>query len=180
MRDTSAARYAQGLFYLALEKAKIDSWQKQMRLVKKVFKNDISFRSFFMNYQISKEAKKEVLNKAFKDNIDRDVLNFLCLLVDKHRLKEIMMIAKNFNTLCNEEKGVKEGIVYSTYALEDSRIMELEKALSIKLQEKVELENRIDGNLIKGIKVVIDDVVMDDSMRYKIDALKETLLKDVR
>ena len=111
MRDTSAARYAQGLFYLALEKAKIDSWQKQMRLVKKVFKNDISLRSFFMNYQISKEAKKEVLNKAFKDNIDRDVLNFFCLLVDKHRLKEIMMIAKNFNTLCNEEKGVKEGIV---------------------------------------------------------------------
>ena len=59
-------------------------------------------------------------------------------------------------------------------------IAELEKALSTKLQDKVELENRIDGNLIKGIKVVIDDVVMDDSMRYKIDALKETLLKDVR
>ena len=54
MRDTSAARYAQGLFYLALEKAKIDSWQKQMRLVKKVFKNDIFNDKFKWVYHNAK------------------------------------------------------------------------------------------------------------------------------
>lgn len=180
MKDTSAARYAQGLFDLALERQKTDNWQKQMRLVKKVFKQDESFKSFFMNYQISKDDKKVVLRQAFGASIDKEVLNFLCLLVDKHRLKEIVMIAKNFNTLCNEAKGIKEGIVYSTFELKEEDVKRLENALSTKLQAQVELENQIDDKLISGIKVVIDDMVMDDSMRYKIDTLKETLLKDVR
>lgn len=180
MKDTSAARYAQGLFDLALERQKLTVWQKQMRLVKKVFRMDENFKSFFMNNQISKADKKDVLRQAFGASIDKEVLNFLCLLVDKHRLKEIMMIVKNFNTLCNEAKGIKEGIVYSAYELSEDDIQQLEKAVSAKLQDQVELENQIDKNLISGLKVVIDDMVMDDSMRYKINALKETLLKDVR
>ena len=47
MKDTVAYRYALALYDLAKETNKIDIWQEQMRLVKKVFVKDRSLKTFF-------------------------------------------------------------------------------------------------------------------------------------
>ncbi|MCI5774688.1 MAG: ATP synthase F1 subunit delta [Erysipelotrichaceae bacterium] len=180
MKDSSATRYAQGLFDLALERQKISIWQQQMRLVRQVFTKDETLKNFFMNYQISKDEKKAVISKAFAQKVDKEVINFLCLLIDKHRFKAVVEIAKNFNTLCNEHDGIKEGIIYAPYELDDEQISLIEQTISKKVGAKVALEGQVNKTLIKGIKVVVDDMIFDDSMRYKIETLKETLLKDVR
>ena len=180
MKDTVAYRYALALYDLAKETNKIDIWQEQMRLVKIVFVKDRSLKTFFDIHQISKEDKKNILKKAFVNDVDKEVLNFMCLLVDRYRLNHISDIASAFNTLCNEGKNIIEGLVYSTYELSDEDITKVEEVVGAKLSQKVELHNVIDERLIKGIKVVVNDMVIDDSMRYKLNSLRDELLKETR
>ena len=73
MKDTVAYRYALALYDLAKETNKIDIWQEQMRLVKKVFVKDRSLKTFFDNHQISKGDKKNILKKAFVNDVDKEV-----------------------------------------------------------------------------------------------------------
>ena len=47
--------------------------------------------------------------------------------------------------------------------------------ISSKDGQKIELTQKINKSLISGFKIKFDDYVIDDSMKFKIDNLRETL-----
>ena len=48
------------------------------------------------------------------------------------------------------------------------------------MNRKVELKDKVDDDLILGVKVVIDGKVFDGSMKNRIEALRTSLLKESR
>ena len=70
--------------------------------------------------------------------------------------------------------------MYSIRELSDEEIKQIETSVSKKLDTNVELTNRISKDLISGIRVVVEDVVIDGSMKYKLDNLRSELLKGSR
>ena len=44
----------------------------------------------------------------------------------------------------------------------------------------VELTNKLDPQLLSGVRVIVDDVVMDGSLKNRIDSLRHVLLKGSR
>jgi F-type H+-transporting ATPase subunit delta len=175
-----ASRYAQALFEFACESNKVDLWQQQMQLVHQVFQQDSQIGDFFSHIQIEANQKKDVFKKIFSNRIDSDVVNFFCLLIDKRRVSAFKEIAKEFHVLCNQSKGIKEGVVYSTRLLDSDEIERIEESISQKMKLDVELTNKLDPHLLSGVRVVVDDVVMDGSLRNKIDSLRHVLLKGSR
>ena len=88
-----------------------------------------------------------------------------------------MKISTAFNTLCNEAKNVSEGIVYSVNELSAEQKDAIEAAVGKKLGVTLDLTNRLDANLISGVKVVVGDNVIDGSLQHRITSLKSELLK---
>ena len=118
--------------------------------------------------------------EIFSSRIDRDVVNFFCLLIDKRRVSQFIEIAKEFHVLCNQSNGIKEGVVYSTRLLDSNEIKGIEESISQKMKLNVELTNKLDPQLLSGVRVVVDDIVMDGSLKNKIDNLRHELLKGSR
>ena len=175
-----ASRYAQALFEFACESNKVDLWQQQMRLVQQVFQQDPQIGDFFSHIRIEANQKKVVFKEIFSSRIDRDVVNFFCLLIDKRRVSQFIEIAKEFHVLCNQSNGIKEGVVYSTRLLDSNEIKGIEESISQKMKLNVELTNKLDPQLLSGVRVVVDDIVMDGSLKNKIDNLRHELLKGSR
>jgi len=71
----------------------------------------------------------------------------------------------------------KTGIVYSVYPLKEDLLSDLQNALSHKHGCDIRLVNKIDTSLIQGIKVEIDNFVVDGSTKAKLSSMKEQLLK---
>ena len=69
------------------------------------------------------------------------------------------------------------GVVYSVYTIPMDLLHELEIVFSEKYGTEVKLENVLDSSLIEGIRVEIDNLVIDDSIKAKLFSLKEQLLK---
>lgn len=176
--DQLAERYGTALFELAMEENQVNEWQKQAKVIQVVLTDDMN--KFFVAEQITKDEKKKVLIDAFKDTISPRMLDFICLLIDHHRFTHIHAILTGFNTLCNQSKNVKEGIVYSARPLTENQIHEIEEAMSKKISFNCELINRIDPRLLSGFKVCIDNEVVDTSMKNKIVNMKRELLKGAR
>lgn len=178
--ESVSSRYATALFELAREKQCTDNWQEQMRFVKSVFVQNKEYLAFFSHYRITKEEKRDVIRKVFENKVDRDLLNFLLLLLDKRRIGNIVGIASGFNTLCNEAKNISEGIVYSVSELSKEDKEKIEEAVGTRLGLKLDLSNKLDPNLISGIKVVVGDNVIDGSMQNRLYSLRSELLKESR
>ncbi|MEF9968325.1 MAG: F0F1 ATP synthase subunit delta [Longicatena sp.] len=176
--DQLADRYGTALFELAMEENKLDEWQKDGKLIQTTLTPDMN--GFFLSEQITKDEKKDVLVRAFKDAVNPKLLDFMCLLVDNQRFTYVNSILISFNSLCNQSKNIKEGLVYSARPLSESQIKEIEDVMSLKMNSKCELINRIDPRLLSGFKVVIDNEVIDTSMKNKIQNMKTELLKGTR
>lgn len=174
--DAIASRYAESLFSLALEENDILAYQKDMALITEVFQSDAKLVQFFSHVAISDDAKMRLLEKSFKEQINQYVMNFLKLLVKKRRFKYILAITHEFELLCYAHFNIKVGTIWTAYELEENEVIKIEKAMSQKLNQKVQLKQIVDPSLIGGVKVEIENHVYDDSISSKLDALRSNLL----
>ena len=109
--STSTKRFAEALFSIAKDKNKVKKFREDVELMN-VSLADVSNAHNFLSYEgISKEDKKELITKAFKNCINKDVLNFVYLLIDKGYIAEYRTIFKDFRELCNLELNIEEGYV---------------------------------------------------------------------
>ena len=168
-----ANRYAEGFFSLALEKDCVAKYKEQIDFVKDSFdKADIL--PFFKSYKVSKEAKKELINNSFKDSLDKYVINFLDLLVDKNRIAYYDEIFVEFHKLCNDSLNIKEGIIETARELDSALLESLEKTLSND-KYTVVLKPKINKSLISGFRISLDDKVIDNTMKQRIKNMEEML-----
>ncbi len=173
-------RYGVALFELAKEENVVDVWQSQVKQISSLLSKNNELLDFLEHVLILGKDKKEVVEKVFGKSIDKNILNFMFLLIDNKRVYILMDTFKKFNSLCNEAKNIEEGIVYSKRPLSDEEVTDVEKAMGKKFDKKIELSNKVDLNLLSGVKVVINNTVIDGSMRNKLDVLKENLQNESR
>ncbi|MFV0479027.1 MAG: ATP synthase F1 subunit delta [Anaerorhabdus sp.] len=171
-------RYAVALFELAQENECVVKWQTQANLMSLSIPKESTV--FFQSSLIEKEEKKEVLKKAFSTTVDGLLLNFMLLLIDKNRFQYINGILDKFNKLCNQFRKIEEGIIYSARPFTENQIQEIEKAFSLQRGNQCALINKIDERLISGFKVMVENEVIDLSMKKSIESMKYELLKETR
>lgn len=174
MKDSVDMRYALAMFIVAKEDKQIKKYQSEFKEVKLALSENKALLNLFKSEFLSIEKRYQVVDKVFKKN-SLAVKNFLKILIKNHRLNAYETIFHRFNSLCNEENHVLEGIVYSVDKLDEDKIRELEGALKIKNKVDVELTNRIDPSLIGGIKVVIDNHIYDYSIQNELTSMKSQL-----
>src|SRR5690554_5567570 len=174
-----ANRYAVALFELAVEEDQIDRYQQQLAWIKEVFNDDTVFQ-FFSSIKVDKLKKKEMLSTIMQDQVDQHMISFLMILIDKKRVSFIKAIADQFHSLCNKHYNIQEGYVYSIRKLSEQEHKEIEDAVSKKLNSTVKLKNYLNPHLIAGVKVVVNDTVIDASYQAQMSQLKAQLLKESR
>ena len=170
-----ALRYANALYSLANESHKVNDWQEEIREINKLFLENREFLSILSSAFVSLEEKEAMLDKTFAC-VEPNIVNLMKLMVKNHREKFILDTFRAFNSLCNETRGVKEGLIYSTYRLEEKTLKEISNKISKIEKVEVELYNIIDPTLIGGVRVVIDGHIYDGSIKTHLLKLKESLL----
>ena len=170
-----ATRYAESLLLIAKDKEKIESYKEDIKVLLESF-SLANVKTFLSSSRISKQEKKDVINTVLKDKTDKYILYFLYVLIDKNRIDHYDEIFKEFIHLCNEELNIKEGIIETPRPLDKELIKKLEDTLS-KDGKKIELYEKINKSLISGFKITIDNHVIDNSLRNKINDLENTLLR---
>ena len=171
-----ASRYALALYSLALEENRIDSWQAEVKEIMRAFNENADFIMVLGSSFLTIEERKQILNETLKD-VSTEIVSLLNLVIDNHRTFLIPEILEAFNSLCNENKGVLQGLLYSHIHLNESQITKIEQKISEVEHREVQLKNVIDPTLIGGIKIVINDKIYDGSIAHHLAQMKKDLLK---
>ena len=170
--------YAVALFELANEAKQLELYQEETKAISNILKDNKEFLNLLTNQFINKDDKKQLLDNVFKNKVDAMVLNFLKLLVDKQRFNITLDVFKEFNSLANDYRGIKEGVLYTASLLDEAKVKAIEAKIAQKIGKKVELTMVKDETLIGGFKVVISDLVIDNSIKNKLESLKNDLVEE--
>jgi len=170
------SRYAEALFSLKKDSKTLEIAQEEIKELKKIFLENPDFIVVLSSSYKSLEEKIEIIDKSLK-GVDDDIKSLIKITCQNHRAKYLIEIFDEFNSLVNEYRGVKEGLVYSTQKLSDSQLAKLNAKISEVEHQPTELKNIIDSSLIGGVKVVINDHIYDGSIKHHLEDMKISLLK---
>ncbi len=106
-----------------------------------------------------------------------EVLHTIQLLVEKKRVNEIKLIAKEYAELAAQAQGTADATVFSTRELSAEESAKI-SAVFAKLvgKQSLNITNEIDPSLLGGIRVQIGNHIYDSSVANKLERLKRELI----
>lgn len=168
--------YAEALFQISLEEGKLEEIHILSKKVVKLLEENKQFEELLSNAFLDKKERHKIIDNVFKNQVDDLFLHFLHVINDNGRMSHLVKILKEINSLCNEHFNVLEGICYTSFKMSDEQLSQLMNALSLKEGKQVYLVNRINKDLIGGVKIIIGDRVYDSSVLTTIESIRKNLL----
>ncbi|MCE2706034.1 MAG: F0F1 ATP synthase subunit delta [Proteobacteria bacterium] len=173
--NSLAYPYANALFDLVKAENKIDDWY--------IFLNTLSliaitgeFKSAISNPDLTQKQIVDFLLSCLNSE-DIELKNFLSLLYSNKRLSILPEIFLLFEKIVESYKCVGKAVIESAFIIDDEAVKQIEGLLSKKFGKKIFASVKVNQGLIGGIKIIIDDVVIDASIRSSLDKMATQLMK---
>ncbi len=174
-RIGSGKRYAQAAFELALERNDLEKWQGALEKILEI-STDEEFMALLESPRLSFETKKELLSKRLGE-IHPLAMNLTLLLVHKGTLRLIGDIYQNFLTLLDAHRGVERAKVIAAVPLSDEERDSIATGLGKLRERKVVVDERVDPSVIGGFVARVGDMLIDGSIRQRLESLKKSLVE---
>lgn len=174
-----AKRWAKALMELAAENEGI-SKEDILDDLKEVSENINSSKELaeaINNPSISVEEKQIALCKLFQSKLMPIVYNFIIALNLKRRINIIDVIAQEFEKELEEIKNIVRVKVTSAIEINDDKKNEIKNKISEKLQKNAIIEWNIDASIIAGLVFNINETIIDNSIKHKLENLSKNIIK---
>ena len=171
-----AAVYARSLFEVAKDQDKLDLVRDQLGAFADALHETRELQVFFFSPYFSTAEKEDGLDRVVSD-ADPAVLNFLKLLIEKHRMPVIFRIRGNYDRLWEEENKLLPVEITSAVELDEAIVERLGDQISEQTGRKVELSSRVEPDILGGIVVQVGNSVLDASIRNRLDQLRRQVAR---
>ena len=179
--STVARPYAKALFDLANGERKLPEWSAALGAAAAVLA-DANARRALANPAFDDGARAALVGSIASAIKGGELLtspggkNLLQLLSENDRLTALPEIAAQFDALNAEAENKVKVTVTAATQVDGTIAEQIKKALQQKLGRVVELTLAVDASLIGGAIIQADDMVIDGSVRTRLQRLTEKLV----
>jgi F-type H+-transporting ATPase subunit delta len=168
-----ALRYATALFELAREQGLLERVEADVeRVAREVADERVA--AWLYDARVPAADKRARLD-ALAGQMQPLTANFLRLLADKRRLEVLRELGPAFRRSVLAERNATEGVVESARPLDADELERLAAALGSLLGKRVELTNRVRPELKAGVRVFVDNKLIDQSVAGRLEKLRGRL-----
>jgi F-type H+-transporting ATPase subunit delta len=171
-----AVVYARSLFEVAKEQDKLDKLHDQLGEFADAMNGSRELQMFLFSPYFSTKEKEEGLDKAVS-GADETLVNFLKLLIEKHRMPIIFRTRAEFDRLWEEENKLLPVQVTSAVELPKSTVKQIGDRISEQTDRKVELSSTVDPDILGGIIVRVGNSVLDASIRNRLENFRKQVAR---
>ena len=168
---TLARPYARAAFAIARDAGSFAPWSQALGFAARIAA-DPQVAALLGNPKLTDADAVALLSP---DGADGNFGRFLEMLADNRRLPLLPEIAGLYEDLRAEAERVVKATVTSATALPAAELDGIKAALKKRFGREVEIETAVDENLIGGAVIDAGDVVIDGSLRGKLDRLQSAL-----
>ncbi|QYO61935.1 ATP synthase F1 subunit delta [Leptolyngbya sp. 7M] len=176
--ETIARRYASALADVVVKTGESDTVRNEIGTLKELFTSNQDLQNAFSNPAIAHSRKEGLLEGLIdKAKPTKTTSNFLRVLLQNGRLTDLPAINEKFGSVLEERSGLLQAYVTSAHELSEEQKKELKANLDRLTGRTVNLNFKIDPELIGGVVTRIGSTVYDSSVRTKLENLKEELMQ---
>src|SRR5918997_1676571 len=171
-----ASVYARSLFEVAQEQDKLDKIHDELGEFADALNESRELQVFLFSPYFSSKEKSEGLDKAIS-GADETTVNFLRLLIEKHRMPVVFRVRAELDQLWEEENRLLPVTVTSAVELPESTVKQIGDRISDQTERKVDLSSVVDPDILGGIIVRVGNSVLDASIRNRLENFRKQVAR---
>tara|TARA_B100000700_G_scaffold249307_1_gene279536 strand:- start:538 stop:1086 length:549 start_codon:yes stop_codon:yes gene_type:complete len=176
--NTITTPYAEAFLQVAESRKEVDEVVEQTKSILDLWSSSKEFRHAMGSPVLEVESKKRALEKLFSDELSPSFLNLLKLLADRNRIGLLDAVLERVLELFREQRNIALATVTSASELnEDQQADLLEKVQVLAGTNNLELNLKVDPDLIGGLIVTVGSKVVDASLSGQVRRLGLALAK---
>jgi F-type H+-transporting ATPase subunit delta len=173
-----ARRYARALFSIAAETGAQAAVRGELEAIAAALAGSEPLRDALLRPLHPVAERRAVLQRiAQRLGIGASVQNFLEFLVDQRRIVEFDGIHAEFVRMCDEAAGRMQAELISACPLQANQVERVRAALAARTGREIDLDVRVEPELIGGGVAVVGGLVFDGSLRTQLSQLRDTLTR---
>lgn len=175
-------RYTRALFELAVAANAAEDIAKNLAQLGNAYQSSSALRDALQSPSVSMTDKAKVIN-GLLDSVRAPTAhaltrNFCRVLLDRGRIGILPSVAEAFQQLQDDAAGRIRAEVVSAKELSAADRIRLKTALTKSLgATEVRLDIRVDPSLLAGVVTRVGNVVLDSSLRNRLEGMREHLLQ---
>ena len=171
-----ASVYARSLFEVAQEQDKLDKVREELGEFTDALHDSRELQVFLFSPYFSTQEKVEGLDKAIS-GADETTVNFLKLLIEKHRTPVLFRVRAEFDQLWEEENKLLPVTVTSAVELPQATIKQIGDRIAEQTDRTVDLQSKVDPDILGGIVVRVGNSVLDASIRNRLENFRKQVAR---
>ena len=167
---TVARPYAQAAFLFANEHNNLKDWSEMLSLLAAVA-NDASMAEVIDSPNLTETQLADIIIQVASEYLNEKGANFIRVLAANRRLILLPEIAALFEIQRREAEGTMQAEMVTAYPASESQQAEVIASLRKRLGREIELSCATDADLLGGAIIRAGDLVIDGSVRGKLERL---------
>src|SRR5690348_6538036 len=178
LKGAIARRYAAAIFDLARKQNTLDRTLEDVKEIARLF--SIRKLAYLLREpKVSVQRKETALRQALSSKVLPTSLNLALLIVERQLVDFMPNIASELEQLVLDYKNEAVAQVTTAKPMDARQKTLVAQALANKTGKKILMESRVDPNILGGVIARVGDQVIDGSVRYRLNALRQHLLTSV-
>ena len=176
--DSSAKSYSQALYELASEEKKLNEVEEHSISIIQLISQSEDFNSLIKDPTNKQEDQLNAINFIFeKFSLNSLLKKFLNFLVMKRRFFYVEKILKDFVMICSKKRGEISAKLTVAKELNENEINKIKNELSQNFGSDVKLNYNYDPDLIGGLIMQVESVMIDTSIKNKLQQIENKMIE---
>ncbi len=168
--------YSRSLFDVAKEQGDLDRIHDELGEFSDALAESHDLQVFFFSPYFSSQEKKDGLQKMIEDG-DENLVRFLELLAERHRMPVLFRIRRAFDDLWRKENKRLPVTVTSAIDLDQEMVDDIGKKIEEQTGQRIELSSKVDPDVLGGLVLQVGNMVLDASVRNRLEKLRKSVAR---
>ena len=171
--------YGEALYDLAKAEGLSGEILSQITVLAESFREEPDFLRLLAAPNLSKAERCDILDKSFREKVHPYVLNFLKILTEKGYVRHFADCCGAYRDCYNRDNGILPVTAVTAVPLTGAQTEKLTKKLSELTGKTVSLTNRVDPDILGGVRLDYDGKRLDDTVSHRLESVRGLLKNTV-
>ncbi|TMD56128.1 MAG: ATP synthase F1 subunit delta [Chloroflexi bacterium] len=178
LKGAIARRYAGAIFDIARKQNTIDRTLEDVEKIADLFsKRKLAY--LLNEPKIPMQRKEAAIRQALASKVLPTSLNLALLVVQRELVEAMPNIAKELKQMVLDYKNQAVAEVTTAAPMDEQQLNEIKQALERRTGKHIIMQTRVQPDILGGFVARVGDQVIDASIRHRLAALQQQLLRGV-
>ena len=169
------ANYGGALYDLAADENLSRDILEQLQVLSQSFSQEPGFLRLLSTHSIAKAERSKIVADSFAGKVHPYVLNFLRILTEKGYVRHFPECVDAYRMRYNQANNILPVTAVTALELSDAQKNRLQMKLQEQTGKTIELTNRVDPDVLGGVRLDFDGKCVDDTLTHRLDSIRHML-----